>query len=103
MSVTNLTHTLTNGTRVVSTALSSTVALPISASDEQITFITGGSLTAVSGAKWTFTRCIVFSNNIGYATTVASGGEGELIDSQMITLATARRDQQFSKLENSRG
>ena len=102
MSVTNLTHTLTNGTRVVSTALSSTVALPISASDEQITFITGGSLTAVSGAKWTFTRCIVFSNNIGYATTVASGGEGELIDSQMITLATARRDQQFSKLENSR-
>ncbi len=67
MSITNLTATLTNGTQVVSTVNTATLAAPISATGESLTFTGAGKLTqdTAAGSSWTLTNCIIFINNIG--------------------------------------
>jgi hypothetical protein len=111
MSTTNLTATASNGTLVVSTVNTATLAAPISATGEALVFTGSGKLTqdASAGSSWTLTNCTVFINNIG--ASGATGGilnganansVGILRNSEVINTMTVRHDNTFSEITNSR-
>jgi hypothetical protein len=111
MSTTNLTSTLTNGTLVVTTVNTATLAAPITATGESLTFTASGKLTqdGSAGSSWTITNCIIFINNIGGSGTIGgilnganANSVGVLRNSEVINNMSSRHDNTFSEITNSR-